>query len=138
MKTDEMIEILEGIIRDEETNPTARVTAIRALRQIEQDRGADDLHDELERLIADKDKPRVDDGSGLGHEASGGACRRRSPLAAHRRELDQFLGERERVVGDRDGRTDANDENDRIFPAPPLPPPPQTVAARRAKRPPKR
>ena len=56
MKTDEMIEILEGIIRDEETNPTARVTAIRALRQIEQDRGADDLHDELERLIADKDE----------------------------------------------------------------------------------
>ena len=56
MKTDEMIEILEGIIRDEETNPTARVTAIRALRQIEQDRGADELHDELERLIADKDE----------------------------------------------------------------------------------
>ncbi len=56
MKTAEMIEILEGIIRDEETNPTARVTAIRALRQIEQDRGAADLHDELERLIADKDE----------------------------------------------------------------------------------
>jgi hypothetical protein len=56
MKTDEMIEILEGIIRDEETNPTARVTAIRALRQIEQDRGTDELHDELERLIADKDE----------------------------------------------------------------------------------
>ena len=56
MKTAEMIEILEGIIRDEETNPTARVTAIRALRQIEQDRGAEDLHDELDRLIADKDE----------------------------------------------------------------------------------
>ena len=56
MKTAEMVEILEGIIRDEETNPTARVTAIRALRQIEQDRGAEDLHDELDRLIADKDE----------------------------------------------------------------------------------
>ena len=56
MNTDEMIEILEGIIRDEEKNPSASVTAVRALRQIEQDRGADELHDELERLIADKDE----------------------------------------------------------------------------------
>jgi hypothetical protein len=31
---EEMIRILEEIIRDEETNPTARVTAIRALREI--------------------------------------------------------------------------------------------------------
>ena len=30
----EMIQIFEEIIRDEETNPTARVTAIRALREI--------------------------------------------------------------------------------------------------------
>jgi len=54
MKTDEMTSILERIIRDESTNPTARCTAIRTLRQIERDREADDLADELEGLIADK------------------------------------------------------------------------------------
>ena len=53
MKVAEQIEILERIARDEQTNPTARVTAIRALRQVEQDREADEFHDELERLIAD-------------------------------------------------------------------------------------
>ena len=47
-----MIEILEGIARDESVNPTARVTSIRALRQIEQDRGSDELADELERRSA--------------------------------------------------------------------------------------
>ena len=53
MKTDEMTSILEAIIRDKETNPTARCTAIRTLRQIEQDREpADELQDELERLMA--------------------------------------------------------------------------------------
>ena len=53
MKTDEMTSILEGIIRDEATNPTARCTAIRTLRQIEQDREpADELQDELERILA--------------------------------------------------------------------------------------
>ena len=52
MKTDEMLSILERIIRDEATNPTARCTAIRTLRQIEQDSGSDELDDELERLIA--------------------------------------------------------------------------------------
>jgi hypothetical protein len=31
MTGDEMVEILEGIARDEATNPTAQVTAIRAL-----------------------------------------------------------------------------------------------------------
>ena len=37
MKVDEQIEILERIARDEQTkNATARITAIRALRQIEQ------------------------------------------------------------------------------------------------------
>ena len=36
MKTDEMVEILERIARDEDKNPTARCTAIRTLRQIEQ------------------------------------------------------------------------------------------------------
>ena len=53
VKTDEMTSILEAMIRDEATNPTARCTAIRTLRQIEADREpADELHDELERLMA--------------------------------------------------------------------------------------
>jgi hypothetical protein len=34
MDADEMIRILEEIIRDPETNPTARCTAIRTLREI--------------------------------------------------------------------------------------------------------
>ena len=54
MKTDEMVEILSRIARDEDKNPTARCTAIRTLRQIEQDRESDELADELEGLIADK------------------------------------------------------------------------------------
>ena len=54
MKVDEQIEILERIARDEQTNATARVTAIRALRQVEQDRGSDELDAELEDLIATK------------------------------------------------------------------------------------
>ena len=53
MKTDEILGILERIIRDEETNPTARCTAIRTLRQIEADsEPADELQDELERILA--------------------------------------------------------------------------------------
>ena len=52
MKTDEMVGILEQIIRDEATNATARCTAIRTLRQIEHDRESDELVDELEDLIA--------------------------------------------------------------------------------------
>jgi len=56
VKVAEQIEILERIARDEQTNATARVTALRALRQVEQDRGADELHDELERLIADDER----------------------------------------------------------------------------------
>jgi hypothetical protein len=36
MEREEMIRILEEIIRDEDTNPTARVTAIRCLREIPQ------------------------------------------------------------------------------------------------------
>jgi hypothetical protein len=56
MKTDEMTSILEQIIRDESTNPTARCTAIRTLRQIEQDPGSDELADELARLIATDDE----------------------------------------------------------------------------------
>ncbi|HXV51984.1 MAG TPA: hypothetical protein VD765_02055 [Solirubrobacterales bacterium] len=55
MKVAEQIEILERIARDEQTNATARVTAIRALRQVEQDRGSDELHAELEDLIAKDD-----------------------------------------------------------------------------------
>ena len=50
----EQIEILERIARDEQTNATARVTAIRAPRSVEHDREADELADELEGLIADK------------------------------------------------------------------------------------
>jgi hypothetical protein len=34
MDREEMIRILEEIIRDDDTNPTVRVTAIRALREI--------------------------------------------------------------------------------------------------------
>ena len=54
MKVAEQIEILERIARDEKTNATARVTAIRALRSVELDREADELADELEGLITDK------------------------------------------------------------------------------------
>ena len=54
MKVAEQIEILERIARDEQTNATARVTAIRALRTVERDRESDELADELDRLIADK------------------------------------------------------------------------------------
>ena len=56
MKTDEMVTILERIARDEDKSPTARCTAIRTLRQIEQDRAggrSDELDDELERLLYD-------------------------------------------------------------------------------------
>ena len=55
MKVDEQIEILERIARDEKTNATARITAIRALRTVEPDRESDELVDELDRLIAEKD-----------------------------------------------------------------------------------
>ena len=47
MDREEMIRILEEIIRDPDANPTARVTAIRALREIaprETDSQFDDLH----------------------------------------------------------------------------------------------
>ena len=52
MKADEMVTILEAIARDEDKNPSARCTAIRTLRQIEQDRGSDEVYAELEDLIA--------------------------------------------------------------------------------------
>ncbi len=58
MKTDEMTSILEAIIRDEQTNATARCTAIRTLLAIERDRAggrSDELAAELERLIATDD-----------------------------------------------------------------------------------
>ena len=53
MKTAEMVSILEETIRDEETNPTARCTAIRTLRQIEEDAGRRKLDEEHERLLYD-------------------------------------------------------------------------------------
>ena len=56
METDEMVTILEEIARDEGKSPTARCTAIRTLRQIEQDRGSDELYAELEDLIPDRDE----------------------------------------------------------------------------------
>ena len=46
MTTDEMIEILEGIIRDESTNATARCTAIRTLMRIEDDGGSREVDEE--------------------------------------------------------------------------------------------
>ena len=55
MKVAEQIEILERIARDGQTNATARVTAIRVMRQVEQDRGSDELYAELEDLIANDD-----------------------------------------------------------------------------------
>jgi hypothetical protein len=51
MDNDEMIQILEGLIRDPETNPTAKCTAIRTLRQIEDEPAADPLDEELDRLM---------------------------------------------------------------------------------------
>ena len=61
MKTAEMVEILEGIIRDQATNPTARCTAIRTLLRIEDVRplGEEVDDDELERILkGDGDPPR--------------------------------------------------------------------------------
>ena len=42
MEREEMIEILEEIIRDPATNPTARVTAIRALKEFPQPQPLDE------------------------------------------------------------------------------------------------
>ena len=66
MKANEMVTILEAIIRDESTNPTARCTAIRTLRQIEQDRAggrSDELDDELERLLHVTPVERISSGA---------------------------------------------------------------------------
>ncbi|MCD6015088.1 MAG: hypothetical protein K0R88_1172 [Solirubrobacterales bacterium] len=46
MTTHEMIDILEGIIRDESTNATARCTAIRTLMRIEDHGGSRELDEE--------------------------------------------------------------------------------------------
>ena len=46
MTTHEMIEILEGILRDEQTNPTAKCTAIRTLMRIEDDGGSREVDEE--------------------------------------------------------------------------------------------
>jgi hypothetical protein len=52
MQTDEMIAILEEIIRDPNTNPTAKCTGIRTLREIQEKAGArDEVDDELERML---------------------------------------------------------------------------------------
>ena len=51
MTTDEMIEILEGIIRDKETNATARCTAIRTLMQIEDDAGSRELDEKCDTVL---------------------------------------------------------------------------------------
>jgi hypothetical protein len=59
MKTAEMVEILEGIIQDEATNPTARCTAIRTLLRIEDVRPlGDEVDDELERILKGDGDPR--------------------------------------------------------------------------------
>ncbi len=52
MHTDEMVEILEGLIRDPETSPTAKCTAIRTLMRIKDETSAE-LDDELNRLLRD-------------------------------------------------------------------------------------
>ena len=54
MKVAEQIEILERIARDEQTNATARVTAIRALRRSSATASPTSCADELEGLITDK------------------------------------------------------------------------------------
>jgi hypothetical protein len=54
MQTDEMIEILEAIVRDPDTPATARITGIRTLNQIAPLRDSedeDDIFAELEREI---------------------------------------------------------------------------------------
>jgi hypothetical protein len=48
MDTEEMIEVLEAIIRDESANATARCTAIRALREIEPESPVDAVLAELD------------------------------------------------------------------------------------------
>jgi hypothetical protein len=56
MDNDEMITILEEPIRDPDTNPTAKCTAIRTLRQIQGEDEPDELDRELDRLL-ESDKP---------------------------------------------------------------------------------
>ena len=56
MKTDEMVEILETMIRDPQTNPTAKCTAIRTLMRLEDERPRrGEWDEELERLLRDDD-----------------------------------------------------------------------------------
>jgi hypothetical protein len=50
MDREEMIEILEEIIRDPETNPTARCTAIRTLREIAPEPPASGVLADLDEL----------------------------------------------------------------------------------------
>jgi hypothetical protein len=59
MDREEMIRILEEIIRDDDTNPTARVTAIRALREIaplEASSEFDDLYEVRQRRSGNRSR----------------------------------------------------------------------------------
>jgi hypothetical protein len=59
MDREEMIRILEEIIRDDDTNPTARVTAIRALREIaplEPSSEFDDLYEVRQRRSGNRSR----------------------------------------------------------------------------------
>lgn len=51
MDREEMIRVLEELIRDEETNPTAKCTAIRTLIQIGEPEAGDLLDEELDRML---------------------------------------------------------------------------------------
>jgi hypothetical protein len=52
MKTEEMVQILEEIIRDPKTNPTARCTGIRRLREIQETASPrTDVDEELETVL---------------------------------------------------------------------------------------
>jgi hypothetical protein len=52
MTTEEMVCILEDLIRDPETNATAKCTGIRVLREIQQQVGLQEVvDDDLERAL---------------------------------------------------------------------------------------
>jgi hypothetical protein len=58
----EQRKILTEIARSEQSPPSTRVTAIRALMEIERDRAGSDLDSELADLIADHDDAGDDGG----------------------------------------------------------------------------
>ena len=53
MEREEMIQVLEEIIRDPETNPTARVTAIRALKEFPKPPALDESLEQRGQRVAD-------------------------------------------------------------------------------------